>query len=74
MSKNDNDWIAVAGNGLLDRRLFLQAGATGALGLLAASADAAGRPEWSRTAGAGMDELGEPSMHEAHVRRTSVSR
>ncbi|MDH3441826.1 MAG: sulfite dehydrogenase [Gammaproteobacteria bacterium] len=62
----------VAGNGLLDRRIFLRGGLAGGAALLTASAAGVERDDWSRAPGAPMDEAGEPSPHEAHVKRTGV--
>ncbi len=66
------DESPVAGNGLLDRRLFLRGGLAGGAALLTASASGVEREEWSRAPGGPMDEAGEPSPHEAHVRRTGI--
>ena len=68
----DSDDIAVAGNGLLDRRLFLRGGLAGGVGLLSATASGVEREDWMRAPGSPMDEVGEPSPHEAHVHRMSV--
>ena len=62
----------VAGNGLLDRRLFLQGGlALGGIPLLAATAEAAtpGRPEWMNVPGEPFSHYGRPSQHESEVAR-----
>lgn len=68
----DDRLDAVAGNGLLDRRLFLRGGLAGGTLLLATAANGVEREKWMKAPGAPMDELGEPSVHEAHVKRTSV--
>jgi sulfane dehydrogenase subunit SoxC len=67
---------AVAGNGLLHRRLFLTQGAalvgTGGLALLAArpaGAETLTVPTWTRTIGAPMSGYGVPSKHEGKVQR-----
>lgn len=65
--------LPAAGNGLMDRRLFLKSGAAGGALLLTAIAQGADRPEWSRVPGAGMSAMGAPAEHEAHVQRTDVS-
>jgi len=65
--------VAAAGNGLMDRRFFLKAGAAGGAALMTASARSAERPEWSKEPGAGMSESGAPAAHESHVKRTDVS-
>ena len=65
--------MPAAGNGLMDRRLFLKAGAAGSAVLLTATAQSADRPEWSRIPGAGMSENGAPAGHESHVKRIDVS-
>jgi len=66
------DDTPAAGNGLLHRRLFLRGGLAGGMTLLAASASGVERSEWSRVPGAPMDEAGEPSPFESHVRRTNI--
>ncbi len=66
----------VAGGGLLSRRFFLRAalgGATlGAAGSAAggARAEALEVPEWSEVPGRSMSGYGQPSVHEAAVRRS----
>jgi len=72
MSEDQADLTEVAGNGLLDRRVFLQAGAAGGAAFLAATAGAAERPAWSATPGTGMSESGAPANHESFVRRSHV--
>jgi len=67
-----NDETPVAGNGLLDRRVFLRGGLAGGAALLTATAAAVERPDGSGAPGAPMDESGEPSPHEAHVKRTGI--
>lgn len=62
----------VAGNGLLDRRFFLKAGAASSAALLSAAAYSSERPAWMRVPGAPMSESGAPSEHEAHLRRTAI--
>lgn len=70
----------VAGNGLLDRRLFLRQGLLllGAGGLAAASAlpvRAAYPPQvppWMQTPGAGMSGYGQPAGYESRVARTLI--
>ncbi|MEM9209792.1 MAG: sulfite dehydrogenase, partial [Pseudomonadota bacterium] len=71
MSKNEQPQPAGA-NGLLDRRWFLRAGAAGGASLLTASARAKERASWSQMPGAGMDDSGEPSPHEAQLRRLHI--
>ena len=66
------DRVPVAGNGLLDRRLFLKAGASGSALLLATAAPAVEREDWSRAPGAPMSDSGMPSAHESHVKRTGI--
>jgi sulfane dehydrogenase subunit SoxC len=65
---------AVAGNGLLHRRLFLAHGAAlaGGLTLLSAqpvAAEPLAIPPWMRAPGAHMSAYGQPSKHEAGVQR-----
>lgn len=69
---NEQDKVPVAGNGLLDRRVFLRAGAAGTLVLLTAKANAKALPVWSKTPGAGMSELGSPSEFETNLRRVGI--
>ena len=64
MSKFDE--TPVAGNGLLDRRIFLKAGVAGGAALLTAKAGAQDQPPWLKVPGVGMSESGAPSSHEAH--------
>ncbi len=72
MEKNED---AVAGNGLLHRRLFLQGAAllgTGGLSLLtarAASAETLTVPAWMKAPGASMSGYGQPSRFESAVQR-----
>lgn len=66
------DEVPVAGNGLLDRRLFLRGGLAGGATLLSASASGVEREAWSRAPGGPLGEAGEPSPHEAHVMRTGI--
>jgi sulfane dehydrogenase subunit SoxC len=66
---SDQDLELAAGNGLFDRRVFLRGGLAGVT-LLSASAGGVEREDWMRAPGAPMDEIGEPSPHEAHVRRS----
>ena len=63
---------AVAGNGLLHRRLFLQGGAAALAGatLLTARAAPPDVPAWMKTPGMPMRAYGERSPHEAQVLRT----
>jgi len=63
---------AVAANGLLSRRFFLRGSAAGGTLLLAGNAGGVEREPWMRGPGAPMDENGEPSPYEAHVKRTNV--
>jgi sulfane dehydrogenase subunit SoxC len=62
----------VAGNGLLDRRLFLTGGLAGSALLVAGQSVAVERAPWMQAPGAPMSEAGAPSPHESHVRRTSI--
>jgi sulfane dehydrogenase subunit SoxC len=62
-----------AGNGLLGRRHFLQAGLGGGMTLLTATASAGIREKWMSAPGAGMSEIGNPSPHETQLMRVGVS-
>jgi sulfane dehydrogenase subunit SoxC len=66
------DQAPVAGNGLLDRRIFLQAGVAGGATLLVAQASAVEREEWMRFPGGPMSDDGAPSAHESHVKRVGI--
>jgi sulfane dehydrogenase subunit SoxC len=77
-SSRDNSLLseAVAGSGLLHRRLFLSQGAAlvgaGGLSLLTAQPAVAQTlevPPWMRAPGAHMSAYGQPSRHEADVQR-----
>lgn len=78
MTDRNDELIPAAGNGLMDRRIFLGAGLglAGGLGLLSATPSAAGeaanRPAWMRTPGSGMNPYGAPSAHEAKVTRVGI--
>jgi sulfane dehydrogenase subunit SoxC len=65
----------VAGNGLLDRRVFLKAGLgiAGGLALARATATSSSRPEWARSPGAGMSGHGSSSPFEDHVQRLGIA-
>jgi sulfane dehydrogenase subunit SoxC len=67
------DEMPVAGNGLLNRRLFLQAGAAGTAALLTAQASAQDQPIWMREPGAGMSESGTPSKYESELYRRAIA-
>lgn len=67
-----DDEIPVAGNGLLDRRLFLRTGLAGGAALLTAKAGAVEREDWMRYPGAPLSDDGAPAAREDHVRRLSV--
>jgi sulfane dehydrogenase subunit SoxC len=71
MSKEKPD--VVAGNGMLDRRVFLKAGVAGGATLLTAQAVGVEREEWTKFPGGPMSENGAPSTHEAHVKRIGVA-
>ena len=66
------DDMPVAGNGLLNRRLFLQAGAAGTAALLTAQAPAQDQPQWSSAPGAGMSESGAVSKYESELYRRAI--
>lgn len=63
---------AAAGNGLLDRRAFLSAGAAGGVALMVARPSGAAREPWMQEPGEGMSESGAPSPFEADVKRLNV--
>ncbi len=62
-----------AGNGLLDRRLFLKAGAAGGAMLLTATAAGVEREQWMKVPGGPMSDNGAPSAHESHVKRIAIA-
>jgi sulfane dehydrogenase subunit SoxC len=66
------DTQPAAGNGLLDRRVFLRAGFLGGAALLTAEASAVEREPWMTGPGVGMSESGAPSSHEAHLVRGPI--
>lgn len=70
---NMNDELPVAGNGLLDRRVFLRSAMAGGAAMLVANADAVERQAWMRAPGTGMSASGAPSPHESHVARSPIS-
>lgn len=80
MTDQDHNLIPAAGNGLMDRRIFLRAGLglAGGLSLLcadianAANATAAARPKWMQAPGRGMNGYGAPSGFEAGVTRVGI--
>ncbi|MDH4047715.1 MAG: sulfite dehydrogenase [Gammaproteobacteria bacterium] len=65
--------LPVAGNGLLNRRLFLQAGAAGAATIMTAQASAQDQPDSMRIPGAGMSESGAPSRYESELYRRAIA-
>lgn len=69
----DIDDMPVAGNGLLNRRLFLQAGAAGTAALLTAQAPAQDQPQWMRVPGTGMSESGAVSKYESELYRRAIA-
>lgn len=72
MSSIDKEPAPAAGNGLMDRRLFLRAGALGGAMLMTAQVKSQERSAWMQQPGAGMSEAGYPSSHEAHIKRLNV--
>ena len=68
----DIDEVPAAGNGLLDRRVFLRAGVATGAALMTASATAVEREKWMQAPGAGMSESGAPSRHESHLVRAPI--
>jgi sulfane dehydrogenase subunit SoxC len=79
-SQNPSLTEPVAGNGLLDRRVFLTQSMVllGAGGLAAVStlpaqaADSAPMPTWMQVPGAGMSPYGSPASYESNVMRTLI--
>jgi sulfane dehydrogenase subunit SoxC len=69
---SDVDLHPAAGNGLYDRRFFLTAGITGGAALLTADASALERESWMTSEGIAVSEYGEPSIHEADVKRVGL--
>ncbi|MEM7502160.1 MAG: sulfite dehydrogenase [Pseudomonadota bacterium] len=61
-----------AGNGMLDRRIFLKGTAAGGVSLLSAGAAAQTREAWMSVPGVGMSTSGAPSPFEDRVQRTNV--
>ena len=72
MSKEYPD--IVAGNGVLDRRIFLKAGVAGGATLLTAQAGGVEREEWMKFPGGPMSENGAPSAHEARESEVGLRR
>lgn len=74
MTENDSTLPPAAGNGLLDRRLFLRSaiGGSAGLALMSAKADGLNRDPWMLAPGAAMSEASTPSAFEAHVKRTGI--
>lgn len=66
------DETPVAGNGLLDRRIFLKGTLAGGAGLLSAQASGQALPEWSKVPGVAMSESGAPSPHETQLKRVGI--
>jgi len=71
---SDDGLPRAAGNGLLDRRVFLRGGAglLGGLALAQPVAVAAPRQPWAAAPGAPMSEYGTPSGFERHVQRVGI--
>ena len=78
MANDAQDLPRVAGNGLLDRRLFMRTLALGAVGTATAGVSLAdpvskGQPEWMLAPGATTEDYGTPSHYEmARTRRWTV--
>ncbi|MFT5133704.1 MAG: sulfane dehydrogenase subunit SoxC, partial [Gammaproteobacteria bacterium] len=72
MSDVDPGLAPAAGNGLLDRRLFLKAGAAGSAALLTAQAGGVEREVWMKAPGAPMSANGAASRFESHVERLDI--
>lgn len=67
-----NRFANSAGNGLLDRRLFL-AGGLSSMGIALSPITHAVRKPWMRSPGRGLGDYGQPSAHEAGVVREEFS-
>lgn len=66
------DQKPAAGNGLLDRRVFLRAGVAGGATLLTAQASGQEWPAWMTAPGVGMSGSGAPSEHTDHLVRAPI--
>jgi len=64
--------LPAAGNGLLDRRVFLRAGLLSGAALMTAEASAVDREEWMKAPGGPMSEAGATSSYESNVVRGPV--
>lgn len=73
MKRRELSETPAAGNGLLDRRFFLQTGLTGGIALLSAQALGKEREPWMKVPGGAMSENGEPAPQTAHIRRVNLS-
>lgn len=74
MGDQDYKLRPAAGNGLMDRRIFLRTGLgmAGGLSLLHAEAAVGARPKWMQAPGRGMNRYGAPSGFEANVGRVGI--
>lgn len=72
MTEIKRHFLPAAGNGLLDRRAFLGAGAAGGVALMVPQPASAEREAWTQVPGTGMSESGSPSPFEAHLKRLNV--
>jgi sulfane dehydrogenase subunit SoxC len=75
--RGDDIEMAVAGNGLLHRRVFLRSTLAGGVALMTAGIAQSGkaateREPWMKAPGAGMSEAGMPASHESHVVRAPI--
>jgi len=69
---SNNSEIPVAGNGLLNRRIFLKAGAVSSAALLINHASAQTQSGWMNVPGAGLSESSAASKYETELRRVAI--
>jgi sulfane dehydrogenase subunit SoxC len=72
MAERKPNLVPAAGNGVMDRRFFLKAGAGASIALMTAHASAQERDPWMKLPGGALSESGSPSSFEGHVKRINV--